>query len=540
MKKLLFQILILMCTSSFVIAQNGMLKEGSVSYVNATNVYVSFDITKDLALNDTLMVYLNNAWTKALVVKMLSSKSCITTSFVKNKIIVGNKVAYTLKTEVPITKTEKKTFEGENLRDSLLANEVNPVIIAVKNNVIKETFNGRLSVSTNGSMDALEKGYNRIRTSFNFDLNNIKGGKLSLSSYFNYQRRFGVDQSKINFKDDFKVYALALTYDFTPNTTLSFGRKINNRMANMGAIDGIQLEHKYKEIYFGGFGGTRPDNEDYSFNKSMFQFGAFVAHETEKKNGMVQTSLAFAEQKYHSNTDRRFVYFQHSNSLVKKLNLFFSLELDLFQNIDSVKSNKIDLTSIYISMRYKPFKKMSLTTSYDNRRNVIYYETYRTYIDQLLNQETRQGVRMQMNYNISKMLNLNLSGFYRYQESRPDPTKNYIANLTFNQIPGVNASFNINANRMKTYYFIGNIYGARLNKDMFNGHFSTELNYRKVNYNFFNSEQQVLLQDIIGVSTNFYTKSKTSIMLTFESTIEPAKTYNRYYVTVSQRFKNKK
>ncbi len=521
-------------TNTSLLAQEVKKMEGIVNYVNATNVYVKFESTKNLFVNDTLSLILNGRLTKALIVKIISSKSCITNSIVSDKIIIGNKVSFFPKLTEPIEEIEIK----KDLSDS--TNEVNPVKLIVKKPEIKQSYNGRITVSTNGSMNASEKSYSRIRTSFNFDVNNINGGKLSFSNYINYQRRIGVPASEVNFKDDFKVYAFAFIYEFTKNTNLSFGRKINNQMANMGAIDGLQIEHKFKKITFGGFTGTRPDVNDYSFNKNLVQFGAFLAHEIEKKNGTVQSSLAIAEQKYYGNTDRRFAYFQHSNSIIKNLNLFYSLEFDLFQNIDSVKTYKINPTSTYLSMRYKPFKKMSLTASYDNRKNVIYYETYRTYIDQLLNQETRQGIRLQMNYNVSKMVFLNLSGFYRYQASRPDPTKNYVANLTFNQIPGLNASINLNANNMHTYYFDGNIYGARLNKDFFNGFLSTEINYRMVDYRFFSVEQKALKQNVLGINTNFYTKSKTSLMFSFESTMEPTQKFNRYYVTLSQRFKNKK
>ncbi len=539
MNKILVSILFLGCISFKINAQDNQLVEGSVSYVTAKNVYVRFDNTKDLTAKDTLMVMINNQWTKALIIATVSSKSCITTSFVADNILVGIKVGYYTKANDSKNEKVDKLLNVESKKDSTSLFQ-NAVKVVEKPKVRQQTFTGRISVSTNGSMNEAEKDFNRIRTTLAFEINNIKGGKFSFENYLNYRRRFGVDQPQDSFKDDFKIYTLSMTYGISANTSLSFGRKINNRMANMGAIDGLQVEHKYKKIVVGGFVGSRPDDLDYSFNTSLLQFGAFAAHETEIGKGQVQTSLAFAEQKNNFKTDRRFVYLQHSNSILKNLNLFYSLELDLFQNIDSVQSNKINLTSTYVSLRYRAFKNFSITASYDNRRNVIYYETYRTYIDQLLNQETRQGVRLNMNYNISKFLNFNASGFYRYQDSRPDPTKNYVANLTFSRIPSINASLSLNFNMMKTYYFNGNIYGARLNKDLFNSRLSAELNYRKVDYVFLNTEQPNLIQDIVGLSANVYGKKRTSFMFSYEGTFEPNISYNRYYVTLSQRFRSKK
>lgn len=537
MKKTLIYVFYLVLAGSLAHAQKNQLIEGTVSYVTSRSVYVRFENTQNLRAKDTLLVLINNQWKKSLIVQNVSSKSCITINFVNIEILVGYKVGYYQREELKVEKVVKPSVI-ESKKDSIPLSKPNSISVEEKLNKIKQTHNGRISVSTNGSMNQAEKSYNRIRTSFSFNVDNINGGKFSFENYIIYTRRFGVEQVQSNFNNDLKIYSLSANYNVSNNTNLSFGRKINNRMANMGAIDGLQVEHKYNKLSFGGFAGFRPDDLDYSFNASLLQFGAFAAHENEK--GQIQTSIAFAEQKNSLKTDRRFVYFQHTNSIVKNLNLFYSIELDLFQNIDSVKSNKINLTSTYISLRYKPFKKLSITTSYDNRRNVIYYETYRTYIDQLLNQETRQGIRLNMNYNISKTLNFNASGFYRYQESKPQPTKNYVASLTFSQIPSINASLSLNVNAMQTYYFNGNIYGARVNKDLLNGKLSTELNYRKVDYRFLNTEQPSLKQDIFGVSANIYGKKRTSIMFSYEGTFEQNHTYNRYYVTLAQRFRSKK
>jgi len=533
MKKILISLIFIFLGSLNLFSQEKNMVLGEVTFANFKNVYVKLDNNRNLASGDTLFVLLKTEWKKALVVITVSSKSILTTNFSQENVIIGTKVGYYPKDiiEKPKLKVLEK-IEPKN------------VVVTEKTKVaaqpIRQIYNGRITVSTNGSFEDSEKNYNRIRTSMNFDVKNINGGKFSFENYINYNRRFGVADSLQNFKEDFKVYSLSTTYEHTDKTSFSFGRKMNFRIANMGAIDGLQVEHRYKSIMMGGFAGSRPDVLNYGLNLSLMQFGAFLAKDKEKGKGMLQTSLAFAEQQNHGKTDRRFVYFQHSNSVLGNFSLFYSIELDLFQNIDSVKSNGINLTSTYLSLRYKPTKKLSISSSYDNRRNVIYYETYRSYLEQILNQETRQGIRLQMNYNPSKYVSFNLSGFYRYQESKPQPTKNYVANVFFSQIPGVKSSLNLNFNNMKTYYFSGNIIGARVNKDLFKGKVYTEFSYRKVDYDFFNAEQPNLKQDVLGVSLNIYTKNRSSIMLNYEGTFEPTQSYNRYYITLSQRFKNKK
>jgi hypothetical protein len=547
MKKIEACILVFFCLSFCTIAQKTNLSEGTVSHVTSTNIYVSLNSSEGIEANDTLVVLIKDKWIKALKVEIVSSKSCLTKSIVNDQILVGYKVMAPLKfkslnTKESLNSTQKDLTNTTDTTKTNLdtASNVNTSNKKVKLDLVKQIFNIRFSVSTNGSMDNSEKQYNRIRYSLNFDINNINGGKFSLENYITYRRRFGEGVTQASFNEDFKIYSMSLNYEASKNTSFALGRRINNRMANMGAIDGIQTEYKYKKLFFGAFAGFRPDDLDYSFNMKLLQFGGVVSHEADKGKGQMQTSIALAEQKNNGNTDRRFIYIQHINSVFNNINLFYSLELDVFQKINGVVYNKFNLTSTYASLRYKPFKKLSLTTSYDNRKNVIYYETYRSYLDQLLTQETRQGFRLNTNYNITKTININATGFYRYQESRPEPTKNYTFNFTKSQIMGPGSTLNFSLNNMKTYYFNGNIYGARFTKEMFKSKLSTEFNYRKVNYIFTSVEQPNMVQDIFGLSLNTFGKKGSSLLLSYEGTFEPLVKYNRYYVTFSQRIRNKK
>ena len=527
---------ILIC---FVVeAQNPLvISRGKISYVSTQNVYVQFEDVHAVRAQDTLQIFINNVWYNALIVESVSSRSCITRSITKEKLLIGMHVINEKKSNLGITGNPLVQIQTQTLKPPLEV--INKSNVLNEHETVKQVLNARISVSTNGSMEASEKYFSRIRTTASLDISNINGGKFSFENYIVYARRLGAESSN-TFADDVKMYSLSLAYDVNQRVRLSLGRRINNLMANMGAIDGVQVELKNKNFQYGGFGGSRPDYLDYSFNPSLFQFGAYLAHEKSLKNGIIQSSLAFSEQQNNHLTDRRFVYLQHSNSIIRDVSLFYSLELDLYQNIDSIQSNQINLTSTYLSIRYKPSSKLSFTASYDNRKNVIYYETYRTYIDQLMQQETRQGLRMQVNYNVSKNVNLNLSGFYRYQSDRVDPTKNYLINVSINQVPSLGASLNINANLMNTYYFDGMILGARLNKDFFNGVLSTEINYRKIDYQFFNLDQGKMSQDVVGVSLNLFGRKRTALMISYEGTFEANTRFGRYYLTLTQRFKSKK
>ncbi|MCA0362709.1 MAG: hypothetical protein LCH67_01580 [Bacteroidetes bacterium] len=531
MKAFAIYILIQFGFAAQVFSQEKRWLEGEVTFISLQNVYLKIENARSLKIGDTLEILKNNSWEKGLIVESVSSVSVLTIPLLKNTFKIGDKVRFLYTEQKPEQKKTEKTIqkkENQAIKPQRLTDE----------EYFKDNLYARAMVSVNGSMNQSEKAYNRVRTSFSMDYNHINDRKLSLNAYVIHAKRFGIENDTSKLWDNLKIYNLSARYEFNRNTEISFGRKINNQVANIGAIDGLQFEHRLRMLSLGAFAGTRPDFMDYGFNKSLFQYGGFVGLNMQKGFGANEITFAIAEQKYKNMTDRRFAYFQINNSIVKNLNLFYSIEMDLYQNINNEITHNLDLTSTYFSLRYKPYKKLYFSASYDNRRNIIYYETYRTYVEQLLTQETRQGYRMTANYNNMKSFGLSLSGFYRYQDFKAEPTKNYVANLNINRVPGVKAYLNLNYNYLDTYYLKGSIWGGRLSKDFGKGKFYSEVNYRKVNYDYVNSDMKTL-QDIIGLTASVYTKNQTSLSLNFESTIEPNIAYNRYFVSLSQRIKNK-
>ena len=66
----------------------------------------------------------------------------------------------------------------------------------------------------------------------------------------------------------------------------------------------------------------RPDYQNYSFDPTLFQYGAYLAYSTRSPGKFTESSVAYVEQTNDFKTDRRFLYFQHSNNLIKNLNFF--------------------------------------------------------------------------------------------------------------------------------------------------------------------------------------------------------------------------
>ncbi len=344
--------------------------EARVTFKSSRNIYVKFNSTDNINPGDTLYSWYSDKWIPSLRVIQKSSTSCVCKNFTGQDVNIGDRIAF-ISTITPLVNEIKE--------EVIIPTIIFPAVThdTIKTDTIKkinkkQTLNGRLSVSTNASLNpATNNNFNRIRTAFSMNIQNIQNSSFSAQTYLTYRHRYGIDQSTSGFYDDFKVFTLALQYSSSENYNISIGRKLNNNIANMGAIDGLQAEYKLNNYIVGFFGGTRPDFKDFSFNASLPQFGAYVVRNDKSSLGTAQTSLAFAEQENNFKTDRRFLYFQHNNSLFKNVNLFLSSELDLFKKVNEITTNNLSITSLYFSLRYKIRQNFNLSASYDNRRNII-------------------------------------------------------------------------------------------------------------------------------------------------------------------------
>ena len=514
--------------------------EGTVSFKSSANVYVKFVSTEGIEVGDTLEYFDGQIYIKSLAVKQKSSTSCVTESIGNYSFNIGDKIFF--RKNIPSLTPER---EGAAL-DSLITKPlISPAQTLdtldeteIKTKTRKELISGRLSLSTNSDIFSPSDNYQRVRAGFSFNVANIRQSAFSTQTYLTFRRRYGIDQLEQDLFNDLKVFTLAVQYAPGEKYSIWLGRKMNQHVANIGAIDGLQAEYRIKRFTLGTFIGTRPDFTNFTFNYSLPQFGAYIVRKDEFKNGMASTTLAIAEQMNDFLTDRRFLYVQHNSTLFKRLNLFFSSELDLFSKVDSLSSGQFRLTSLYLSARYRIAKNLSLSTSYDNRRNVIYYESYQTLVEQLLAQETRHGLRIQANYNPVKHISLNASAFLRFQGENQNPTTNYVLSIHFNRIPLINSTVSLSGNYLEANYFTGTIIGGRISNNFLKGKLNLELNYRHVNY-LFNYSETPLIQHIAGTNISYNLFKKTSLMFSYEATLDKnSSDFHRYYITFVQRFKN--
>jgi len=518
---LLFYIFISLATFS---QSNYVELKGSVSFISSEHVYVKFVNTDGIQIGDTLFISKNNRLEPALIVNDLSSISCIGNVIGDKPLAITNNLIAKKRLEIPIDVIVEKSNESLAINDlSIKKNKK-----SINDSINKASFDGRFSVSSysNFSGDALSKNTPNYRLRYNLALNaeHISNSGLSFENYMSYTHT--INNPLENFKD-LKIYNLAFRYDFDKTSSLSIGRKINVNTANIGAVDGLQFEKKFKDITVGVLAGSRPNDSTYNIDPKLLQYGAFISHDILTESSSVQTSVAFFNQTNNSKTDRRYIYLQHSNSLLKNVDVFGSAEIDMYSVVNNVPTNGFDLTSMYLSLSYRPWNSLSLALSYDARKNVYYYETYKNKIDSTLEKETRQGLRFRFNYRPFKYFSWGGNAGYRVHSPTSSASMNAISYLTYSKLPWIDASLTVSGTALKTANLSGYMYGASMSKDLMDGNLSAELEYRKA---------LIFAQDIAELSLSWRINKSLMLSTNFEGTLEQSVVTGRIFINLSKRF----
>lgn len=513
--------------------------EGTVSFITSQNVYVKFQSTANIDKGDTLFIIKQDKLIPVLIVKELSSISCVCAPLATHKFVISD-----------IVSTRPKMAGRGKVSEIKAKPDLYPVAVkgdtgAVKNAVSKKVIqdmNGRISVASYSNFSNVTDASHQLRYTFSLDARHIDHSKLSTDIYISFVHSINQwREVKSNVFNTLKIYSLAVSYDFNKNNTLWLGRRINPRLASTGAIDGLQYDYHSKSFSAGFFGGTRPDYMNYSFNANLAQFGGYIGHDYANGIGSMQSSLAVVEQKNHGNTDRRFAYFQHTNSRIKNLYFFGSVEFELYNKIfnkqDSTltQDHKPVLSNLYVSLRYKVFKQLSLSLSYSERQNIIYYETYKTFIERLLDASATKGYMLQANFRPGKNISIGANAGYRFSRQDPSPTKNLYSYITFNNVPGLNVMATLSATLLTTSNMTGNVYSVGFMRDLFHNKVSGGITYSYVKYKF-PSDITPLLQNVGELNLTWRMRKKFYCSLNYEGTFEKKISYNRMYVNLTQRF----
>ena len=516
---------------------------GKVSFKTANKVYVKFDDTKDISLGDTLFQNVEEVLKPTLVVSRKSSISCVCEIVSQSTPEIGDEIIFfpTVEEIENVLTFQEKSLPPNVKEDSLQADVVatnvplQPETATKQKERKRKSLRGRIAASAHSVFDESPEDLNyRMRYTFSLRGNNVNESKWSTDIYTSYRHNMGPNtESNASLSEALRIYSLALSYDISSSSSVTLGRRINRNISNVGAIDGIQFEHGIGNLKLGVIGGSRPGIRDYGWTTSLLEYGGYIAHNLEREGMFSRSSLAFFEQRNHGSVDRRFMYFQHSSSPLKKMNVFMSCEVDLYEKVFENEAFAPRLSSIYLSMRYRFSRKFSAFASYDARKNIIYFETYKSLVDQLIEEASREGVRLRLNWRPWKYISIGASGGYRYQKDNPNQSKTGYFYLTHSRLPWIKTSATFSLNILQTGYVDGMVYGVRLNKDIIRGKIFGSAHFRLVDYRFATYD---LNQFIAGGSLSWRISKLLSLSSNYEGNFEADKSYSRVHFNLVCRF----
>jgi hypothetical protein len=156
-------------------------------------------------------------------------------------------------------------------------------------------------------------------------------------------------------------------------------------------------------------------------------------------------------------------------------------------------------------------------------------------VERLLDQETLQGYRAQLNYRPIKYLSVGINGAYRFSKQDPKPSKNLYGYVSYSRIPFIEASTTFSFTVLETSYLSGKIYSITFNKDLIKGKLFGGLGYRYVDYTYLSSEYSIP-QNMAEISLSYKIMKKLFASVNYEGTFEKVNNFNRLYVNLTQRF----
>lgn len=512
---------------------------GKVTYLSSQNVYVQFENTEGISVGDSLFIRSKKKLIPVLKVNFISSRSVAGDLLnEKSDLKVGDEVFARVKVSVIQDQVAEVDSSIDSTIQIQLSEDSSSTVKSSYIKVVEPKISGKISLQSYSNFSNLlfDDDYQRWRYSFRLNAENIGGGKFSFSNYaiFTY-RADEWNQIGSNFGRSLRVYDFALNYKIENNWDIWIGRHLNRKVTNISTVDGLHLEKYFGKFSIGTIVGSRPNYYDMGYNVKLFEYGVFVSRSDSLGKKRMDNTLSIFQQTNDFKTDRRFIYFQHTNNAIDKTNIFVSSEIDLFKRELGKDQSDFSLTSIYISGRYTPSNVLSFSASYDARKNVIYYETFKSYLDSIIERETRQGFRLGVNIKPINGLFLGFNFGYRSQESDVKPSRNFSGFVTYSSLPLIETSTNVSYTRIMSSFIDGSLYGFRLSKDIFNGNVYTSLSYRITDYKYLNNPA-ALKQSSVGLDLSSRIIDNIFLSLGYEGTFEAERTYGRVILDLSTRF----
>ena len=261
-----------------------------------------------------------------------------------------------------------------------------------------------------------------------------------------------------NFQDNtFTLYQARITFGQRGEPWFTqLGRVYTSELAGIGASDGILVSRRLKSrLSVGALAGVQPEPGTLKVNTRVKKMGVFVNLQHQGEGHPTATSLAYIRQLAGVEVDREFVYGKFSTNFGKALSLTAYQTIDLYTHTPPLKRRSVEFTSNQISLRYRPWRSLVISSRYSGRKRVLYLMADNTLPDSLFNDAMRYGFYNSIQFSHHRLGSFNLGVNYRGQVK---DTRDHaiLAFLGYGSVPGQNGrSFSIQSSYIKNLIIQG-------------------------------------------------------------------------------------
>ena len=220
-------------------------------------------------------------------------------------------------------------------------------------------------------------GYSQPALDLRLDGRDVAGSAIGLAvdvrTRRTYRREEGGDTDTENRN---RVYRLSASYGRADKPLrVGLGRQFAPSLAVVSLFDGVYAEYRKERWAAGGFYGTEPDPEDWTFSNDVRGLGGFFEYgnaPAAPRRWAVTTGAVSSTEEGEVNRDFLFVQGRYDD---RKLSGYLAQEIDVNRGWrkDAESGDSFTATSTFASLRYRFGDALAVRAGYDDRRSVRLY-----------------------------------------------------------------------------------------------------------------------------------------------------------------------
>ena len=234
------------------------------------------------------------------------------------------------------------------------------------------------------------------------------------------------------------------------------GRVYTSELAGIGASDGILVSRRLRpRLSVGGLAGVQPEPGTLKWNTQVKKMGAFINLQHQGERHPTASSLAYIRQLAGGKVDREFVYGKFSTNFGKRFSFSAYQTIDFYTNTPPLKRKAVEFTSNQISLRFRPWRSLVISSRYSGRKRVLYMTIDNPLPDSLFDDAMRYGFYNSIQFSHHRIGSFNLGVNYRGQ-ARDARDHAILVYLGYRSVPGKNGqSYSIQSSYIKNLIIQG-------------------------------------------------------------------------------------